>query len=79
MKYCSSKEVDQLIRQLVSQGWSFRRGGKHGRLTHPSGRPTLTVAKSPSDGRSLQNFRRDLRGAQAGINRKWHCGVVKEA
>lgn len=51
MKYCSNKEIDQLIRKLVRQGWSFRRGGKHGRLTHPS------------DCRSLDNFRRDLRKA----------------
>ena len=56
MKYCSNKEIDQLIRQLLRQGWHFRRGSKHGRLTHPSGWPTLTVAKSPSDWRSLQNF-----------------------
>ncbi|MGY2313150.1 type II toxin-antitoxin system HicA family toxin [Pseudomonas sp. SDO5522_S412] len=63
MRYCSNKEIDQLIRKLVRQGWSFRRGGKHGRLTHPGGRSTLTVAKSPSDCRSLDNFRRDLRKA----------------
>lgn len=66
MKYCSNKEIDQLIRRLVEQGWTFRRGGKHGRLTHPRGRPTLTVAMSPSDSRSLQNFRRDLRHASVG-------------
>lgn len=63
MKYCSNKEIDQLIRQLIRQGWCFYRGSKHGRLTHPSGLPTLTVARSPSDFRSLDNFRRDLRRA----------------
>lgn len=63
MKYCSNKEIDQLVRKLVRQGWSFRRGGKHGRLTDPGGRSTLTVAKTPSDFRSLDNFRRDLRMA----------------
>ena len=63
MKYCSNKEIDALIRQLVRQGWRFHRGGKHGRLTHPGRRPTVTVAKSPSDFRSLENFRRDLRKA----------------
>ncbi len=61
MRYCSNKDIDQLIRQLVRQGWRFHRGSKHGRLIHPSGLPTLTVAKSPSDFRSLDNFRRDLR------------------
>ncbi len=63
MKYSSNKELDQLIRQLVRQGWHFRRGGKHGRLTHPNGRPTMTVAKSPSDRRSFHNFLCDLRKA----------------
>lgn len=67
MKYCSNKEIDQMIRQLLRQGWRFRRGSKHGRLTHPSGWPTVTVASSPSDWRSLQNFHRDLRQARASI------------
>lgn len=61
MKYSSNKDIDQVIRQLIRQGWSFRRGGKHGRLTHPDGQQTLTVANSPSDYRSFHNFRRDLR------------------
>lgn len=65
MKYCSNKEINQLIHQLVRSGWCFYRGSKHGRLTHPNGWPTLTVAKSPSDFRCLQNFRRDLRYAMA--------------
>jgi len=63
MKYCSNKDIDQQIRQLVRQGWWFYRGSKHGRLTHPSGWPTITVAKSPSGCRSLDNSRRDLRRA----------------
>lgn len=65
MKYCSNKEINQLIRQLVRHGWRFRRGSKHGRLTHPAGWPTITVVKTPSDHRSLHNFRRDLRSAGA--------------
>lgn len=69
MKYCSNKEIDQLIRKLVRTGWSFCRGSKHGRLTHPNGHPTLTVAKSPSDWRSLQNFLRDLRSVQSASQR----------
>ena len=64
MEYCSNKEIDMLINQLVRAGWCFYQGGKHGRLAHPSGWPTLTVSKSPSDFRSLQNFRRDLRRAE---------------
>lgn len=82
MKYCSNKEIDQLIHQLVRSGWRFYRGRKHGRLTHPSGRPTLTVASTPSDFRSLQNFRRDLRNAESAREvasppqSSRQCGVV---
>lgn len=61
MKYSSNKDINQVIRQLIRQGWSFRRGGKHGRITHPDGKRALTVAKSPSDFRSFDNFQRDLR------------------
>jgi predicted RNA binding protein YcfA (HicA-like mRNA interferase family) len=61
MKYSSAKEVDKLIRQLVTQGWKFWWGGKHGRIRHPQGFPVLTVPKSPSDYRAALNFRRDIR------------------
>lgn len=61
MKYCANKDIDQLIRHLVCQGWLFRHGSKHGRLSHPSGRPTLSVPTTPGDHRSFHNFRRDLR------------------
>lgn len=63
MKYSSKKDLNQLIRQLVRQGWHYQTGRKHGRLTHPDGWPTMTVAKSPSDSRSVENFRHDLRKA----------------
>jgi len=61
MKYCSAKEIDNLVRELIGQGWSFRRGGKHGRLSAPEGQPTLTIPGSPSDRRAFLNFRRDVR------------------
>lgn len=61
MKYCSSKEIDVVVRQLVRQGWSFTRGKKHGRLRPPCGHPVLTVPGTPSDCRAFLNFKRDLR------------------
>jgi len=64
MKYCNSKDINILVRQLVLNGWAFRRGGKHGRLTAPTGQLTLTVPSSPSDRRALLNFRQDIRHAQ---------------
>ena len=61
MKYCTNKDIDQLIRQLIRQRWAFQNGGKHGRLTSPDGLLTLTVSRSPSDSRCLYNLRRILR------------------
>lgn len=64
MKYCSAKDINTLVRQLVLSGWTFRWRGKHGRLSAPAGKPTLTVPGSPSDRRALLNFRQDIRHAQ---------------
>lgn len=61
MKYCSNKDVNQLIRQLIRQGWAFQSGRKHGRLISPDSRKTLTVSKSPSDSRCLHNIQCDIR------------------
>jgi len=64
MKYCASKDLNNLVKQLVRMGWSFSRGSRHGRLSSPDGGPVLTVPGSPSDHRTLQNFRSDVRRAQ---------------
>lgn len=64
MKYCANKDFNMLVKQLVHEGWAFRRGSKHGRLISPDGGPALTIPSSPSDRRALQNFRRDVRHAQ---------------
>lgn len=63
MKYCACREIDALVRAMVREGWTFRRGGKHGRLREPSGRFVLTVPGSPGDRRAAENFRHDLRRA----------------
>jgi predicted RNA binding protein YcfA (HicA-like mRNA interferase family) len=60
-RYCRNKDMQKIIETLIRDGWCYRKGGKHGRLTHPSGRPTLTVPQTPSGSRSLQNFLGDLR------------------
>ncbi len=64
MKYCANKDFNMLVKQLVQEGWAFRKGSKHGRLIPPDGDLSLTVPSSPSDHRALQNFRRDVRHAQ---------------
>jgi len=57
-KYSTNKDWNVYIRELVKRGWTYRRGSKHGRLSHPDGTRTLTVSCTPGDRRSLKNFKR---------------------
>ena len=61
MRYSGCREIDRLVRSLVRSGWTFRRGGKHGRVKSPDGMTSVTVPSTPSDWRSSRNFERDLR------------------
>jgi predicted RNA binding protein YcfA (HicA-like mRNA interferase family) len=64
-RYSSDKDLARFIKQLVAVGWSFRRGGKHNRLTSPAG--VLIVAPvSPSDRRCLMNLKSTVRRAVSG-------------
>ena len=63
MRYSSAKEIDALVRQLVKEGWTFSRGGRHGRLLAPTGWPSVVVPCTPGDRRAFLNFRRDVRHA----------------
>jgi len=53
--------MNNLIKLLIRSDWVFKHGSKHGRLTSPDGAYKITVSKSPSDYRCLQNFRSDVR------------------
>jgi hypothetical protein len=60
MKYSNQKDIDQLVRKLVRQGWHFWRGKKHGRLKAPFSKNSLTVPGTPSDCHAFDNFSRDV-------------------
>lgn len=60
-KYSSDKDWNVEIRKLVKLGWVYKRGGKHARLISPDDSQRLVIPTSPSDRRSLHNFRRLLR------------------
>lgn len=68
MKYSTRKDVNVAVNGLVREGWIYFRGGKHGRLRHPSGQPTLTVSRSPSDRRALDNFLHDVKRARRNLS-----------
>lgn len=55
------KDVDRIIRQLVALGCTVTvTGGGHWRV-HRKGCRSVTMAKSPSDQRSLHVIRQDVR------------------
>lgn len=62
-RYSTSKEINSLVRQLVSNGWQFQRGGQHGKLYAPNRAACLSVPSTPSDRRAFLNFRQDVRRA----------------
>lgn len=59
-RYSSNKDWNVEIRRLVKLGWMYKRGGKHACLINPDNSQKLTIPISPSDRRSLHNFRRLL-------------------
>jgi hypothetical protein len=60
-RYSSSKEVNKLVRQLIRDGWLFKRGGQYGKLYAPNCATYLSVPSTPSDWRAFLNFRQDVR------------------
>lgn len=58
-KYCSDKDINNRIRNLLRQGVLFRRGGKHNALILETG--VIRVPCSPSDHRAFKNFESDVR------------------
>ena len=64
MRYSSMKELHVEVKRLVHLGWMYQAGGKHGKLRHPSGYPMVVFARSPSDWRTVANFKREVRVAE---------------
>ena len=60
MTYCKDKAIGHFVKILIRDGWHYRMGGRHGKLTSPTGR-RIPVPCTPSDHRAFQNFKRDIR------------------
>jgi len=60
MKYSKNKEISCFVGKLISDGWKYHTGGKHGKLISPKGF-RIPVPSTPSDYRAFQNFKRDIR------------------
>jgi hypothetical protein len=49
--YCSDKDVNKLIKDLIKKGWVFTKGKKHGKLTSDRSAKPIFISSSPSDKR----------------------------
>ena len=56
MKYSSDKDVNKYAKQLVREGWGFKRGKKHGKLIAPGRRGIVVLPTSPSSKRAVQEL-----------------------
>jgi predicted RNA binding protein YcfA (HicA-like mRNA interferase family) len=59
MKYCSNKDTNKLILNLLKRGWGFVKSKKHLKLKTPNGK-IVVVSRTPSDRRAYQNFLSDI-------------------
>ncbi len=59
-KFSSSKELNQMIRKLVQNGWRYKRLRKHARLVAPCGRWSTTVSLTPRSCNAAKHLRWDI-------------------
>lgn len=64
-KYSNDKDINHEVKALVKAGWAYLQKRKHGLIIAPNGHRVI-VPGTPSDRRSLYNFRRDIRHLNGG-------------
>lgn len=69
MYYSSNKDINILVRNLVSYGWSFEKRSKHSMLWSPDKLKRIVISVSPSDFRAIANIRKHLRNNHFGTKR----------
>ena len=57
MKFSSDKDINLFVEQLVREGWSFKRGKKHGKLMIPGCGEMIVVPSTPSKARALKEMK----------------------
>lgn len=57
-RYSSCKDIQKLVRRLLSEGWIFETGRRHDRIRPQHGHGFLQVPGTPSDHRAFLNFSR---------------------
>ncbi len=54
MRYSNDKDVQKLVKRLLSEGWIYLRRRKHGQLRSPTGE-VFTLSMTP---RSMLNYKK---------------------
>ena len=59
MRFTTDKDLNQLIRCLLKEGWKFERKKKHAMLVAPNGLGKVCIALTPSGSR-VSNYVRSM-------------------
>jgi hypothetical protein len=65
MRYCADKRIHQLVVGLVREGWTYRRGKTHPRVTSPSG-AFVTFSWTPSCHFAVDKILSDVKRIKSG-------------
>jgi hypothetical protein len=55
----NNKKLKEILKQNSKLGWVFKLGSTHIKGVHTTGR-TVTISRTPGDGRAIANINRDL-------------------
>lgn len=58
-RFSTDKDINNLVRDLLSSGWGYQNRKKHTIILSPKGK-RIAVPSTPSDRRAYANFRRDI-------------------
>jgi hypothetical protein len=65
-RFCScDKEIQKIVRDLVQEGWSIEKAGKHFKLTSPDG-ISCSVSSTPSNKQASRGVLRDINNIKSG-------------
>lgn len=63
MKLSNNREVNSLVKSLIDKGFTLTGYNKHIKLSYNN--RTISISKSPSDGRWMENVMKDAKRAMA--------------
>jgi hypothetical protein len=55
----NNKKLKEILKHNSKLGWVFKLGSRHIKGVHTTGR-TVTISRTPGDGRAIENISRDL-------------------